>query len=339
MPGTVPEFDRVSGATAADRASAGGTAAARRQGGAAGGGCTRLPGRGSGGTASGSGHSSASATAHFGGARKVARIAYTLSLERPTTFRRAGGPERATRVDSGEEIGETGQEQQRSATAEKTPQKARFQSRDLRPQAGDLGVYLGGQDGQVATGDGLVAARQSVVTFRSLIDRGHRWQATGCVRRRSTPEGHTCGESPIGQRTVTSASLSGQQAIQTGNQGRDCAGNQHHAPRETGLHRAQRKPDAVQPAQGSEGRVPARLSASDGRRLLMNRRPTGAQPTAASADLPITQKALAAAGTLPSDPDQAGGCADDAQPPMRNISTRSAAGCRPARRRSARISE
>ena len=40
----------------------------------------------------------------------------------------------------------------------------------------------------------------------------------------------------------------------------------------------------------------------------MNRRPTRAQPTAASADLPITQKALAAAGTLPSDPDQAGGC-------------------------------
>jgi len=162
-------------------------------------------------TASGSGHSSASATAHFGGARKVARIAYTLSLERPTTFRRAGGPERATRVESGEEIGKTGQEQQRSATAEKTPQKARFQSRDLRPQAGHLGVYLGGQNGQVATGDGLVAARQSVVAFRRLIDRGHRRQATGCIRRRST----------------------------------------------------------------------------------------GAQPTAASADLPITQKALASAGTLP----------------------------------------
>ena len=34
----------------------------------------------------------------------------------------------------------------------------------------------------------------------------------------------------------------------------------------------------------------------------MNRRPTGAQPTAASADRSSTQKARAAAGTLPSDP-------------------------------------
>ena len=43
----------------------------------------------------------------------------------------------------------------------------------------------------------------------------------------------------------------------------------------------------------------------------MNRRPTGAQPTAASADRSFTQKARAAAGTLPSGPRRQARTSDD----------------------------
>ena len=93
-----------------------------------------------------------------------------------------------------------------------------------------------------------------------------------------------------------------------------------HRPQPTANHDAREPPPpgsdrltTSSPRHGPEERVPARLSASDARRPLMNRHRTGAQPTAASANFPSTQRARAAAGTLSSGPQRAG--EPDATPP------------------------